>query len=293
MKIKELMTKDVEYLDSKSSLKRAAQLMSDADVGSIPVVDEGRVVGVLTDRDIVVRTLAAGINPMEAKVGEVMTPEVIHCGAEDDVEQAAELMAAHQIRRVVVTDDDGGLAGIVALADLATRAVEDAGDVLEEVSQPAEATPPEVPGAQPEEDGAALAALVKDELAAVETYESALARFDGAAAVELRRIKGEHADSLRRLREILFDLDLDPPARPGLWGAFAEAAEGAASRIDAAAALRVLKEGEEHGIRQYRKAIDDDRIAPGVKNLICETLLPRIWSHVSALDRLLQGEPCA
>ncbi|UPT73091.1 MAG: CBS domain-containing protein [Elusimicrobiota bacterium] len=139
MKIKELMTKDVECLDPGASLKQAAQLMSDADVGGLPIVDpSGRVVGVLTDRDIVVRTVAAGLNPADSVVADAMTPEVVHCHSEDDVEDAAELMAAHQIRRVVVTDDAGALAGIVALADLSRKASDEAADVLEEVSRPPE-----------------------------------------------------------------------------------------------------------------------------------------------------------
>ena len=102
MKIRDLMTKKVECLGPRSSLKKAAQLMNAADVGGIPVVEEGRVVGVLTDRDIVMRTVADGINPADATVGEIMTPRVIRCGEDDD---------------------RGGLAGIVALADLAAAAL--------------------------------------------------------------------------------------------------------------------------------------------------------------------------
>lgn len=139
MKIRELMTRDVECLTPDASLKRAAELMSDADVGGAPVVGpDGRVVGVLTDRDIVVRTVASGRDPGETPVSQAMTPEVYHCHPEDDVEDAAELMAARQVRRVVVTDENGGVAGIVALSDLARADAAHAGDVLEEVSRTAE-----------------------------------------------------------------------------------------------------------------------------------------------------------
>jgi CBS domain-containing protein len=271
MKIRDLMTKKVECLGPRATLKRAAQLMNDADVGSIPVVEEGRVIGVLTDRDIVMRTVAEGINPADATVGEVMTPRVIRCGEDDDAEEAARIMAAHHVRRVVVTDDGGGLAGIVALADLAAAALAE-DDAVE----------------------APVASLVAGELAAVRTYREALEKMGaGPAAGELRRIESDHEDAVRLLRERLSDPDAGAGA-PRLWRAFADAVErGAALRFGETAVLKALKSGEELEIRDYHQALNDERLSPELKDVICDTLLPRTWSHVSALERCLHPEPFA
>lgn len=286
MKIKELMTRNVECLDPRSSLIRAARLMSEANVGSLPVVERGHVIGVLTDRDIVVRTVAAGINPVDSTVGEAMTPEVVHCHEEDDVEDAAELMAAYHIRRVVVTNEQGGVTGIVALADLATGAAAGAGAVLQEVSQR-----PQAPSEYRAEFAACEgAALLRGELAAVETYRMAIGKFGaGEAGAELKRLADEHLDAVRLLRQRMVDLDLDPPDGAGLWGAFAEAVEGAAQLLGPAAAIEALREGEERGIRGYRRALDDERLTLETKALIRDALLPRTWSRVSALETLLHA----
>lgn len=297
MKIKELMTRDVESVDPMSSLEEAAQLMSDADVGSLPVVDEGRVVGVLTDRDIVVRAAAAGLDLSEARAGDVMTPEVVHCHEEDDALDAASLMEEHQVRRVIVTDADGGLAGIVSLGDL-SRHLDEAGEVLREVSQPSgRGTPlaatdelgpePVASGDGSRADGD-ISYLVKDELAAVETYRQALEKVgSGPAGLDLRRIEEEHEEAARLLQKRMRDMGRTPPSTPGLWGAFAEAVEGAAKLFGSKAALKALKEGEEHGIHDYEDALEDEAVPPEVKELISTTLLPRTRAHLPVLDRHL------
>jgi CBS domain-containing protein len=303
LKIKDLMTRDVESVDPQASLEEAAQLMSDADVGAVPVVEEGRVIGVLTDRDIVVRAVSSGLDPSEAKVGDVMTPEVVHCHEDDEASDAAGLMEEHQIRRVVVTDGDGALAGILSLGDLAAR-LDGAGRVLREVSRPSgragasllavtdelDAAPP----AEPEAPGAGAAPggdfsfLVKDELAAVETYRQALRKVSaGPAGEDLRRIETEHEEAARLLQERMRAQGLVPPATPGLWGAFAEAVEGAAKLFGTKAALKALKEGEEHGIHDYEDALEDAAVPAEVKELISTTLLPRTRAHVPVLDRHL------
>ena len=271
MKIKDLMTREVECLDPRSSLKKAAQVMRRADVGSIPVVDGGRVVGVLTDRDIVLRTVAVGVNPLEASVGDVMTPKVIRCGEEDEAADAAALMSLHHVRRVVVTDDRGGVAGIIALSDLAAAAL-----------------------AEDDRSEASTASLVSSELAAVRTYRAALERLGGGrAGADLRRIEEDHEDAVRLLREGMSDPDRIAVS-PLLWRAFADAIEkGAAKRYGDTAVLKALKSGEELEIRDYHQALNDERVSPEVKDVICETLLPRTWSHVSALERCLHPESSA
>lgn len=306
MKIKDLMTRDVEAVDPMASLEEAAQLMSDADVGSVPVVDEGRVVGVLTDRDIVVRAVAAGLDLSDARAGDVMTPEVVHCHEDDDARDAADLMEEHQIRRVIVTDGDGGLAGIVSLGDLAAR-MDEAGEVLREVSRPAGRG---TPLAATDELGAGDAGgesryaaavppvpkagdfsfLVKDELAAVETYKQALEKVGASpAGPDLMRIEAEHEEAARLLQKRMRDLGRTPPDKPGLWGAFAEAVEGAAKLFGSKAAIKALKEGEEHGIHDYEDALEDEEVPAEVKELISTTLLPRTRAHLPVLERHLRA----
>lgn len=304
MKIKDVMSRDVEAVDPMASLEDAAQLMSDADVGSVPVVDEGRVVGVLTDRDIVVRAVAAGLDPSEARAGDIMTPEVVHCHEDDDVRDAADLMEEHQIRRVVVTDGEGGLAGMVSLGDLSAR-LEEAGRVLREVSRPAgrgtplaatdelglgDAGAPDAGPVPATSRAGDFSFLVKDELAAVETYRQALEKVGaGPAGPDLLRIEAEHEEAARVLQRRMRDLGRTPPDKPGLWGAFAEAVQGAAKLFGAKAAIKALKEGEEHGIHDYEDALEDEALPADVKELISTTLLPRTRAHLPVLDRHLRS----
>lgn len=121
MSIKDLMTVDVEVVDRDASLHECAYIMKCAGVGSLPVVDQEKVVGVITDRDIVVRALAEGLDCMGTKVRRVMTPDVVTCPEDTDIGEARRLMSAYQVGRLVVVDEEGQLAGIVVRADLAER----------------------------------------------------------------------------------------------------------------------------------------------------------------------------
>ena len=120
MKVKELMTRDVEFIHPNDSLQTAAQKMRDRDVGFLPVYEGDELVGVVTDRDIVIRGIVGGMNP-EAIVGrEMVTSPVIHCFDDQDVEDAARLMRQNQIRRLIVLDrNNNQLAGVISLGDLA------------------------------------------------------------------------------------------------------------------------------------------------------------------------------
>jgi CBS domain-containing protein len=106
----------------------------------MPVCDHDRLAGVVTDRDITVRAVAEGRDPTTCPVGEVMTPDVVYCFEEQDVKDAADSMAARQIRRLLVLNRDKRLVGIVSLGDLAVEAGDrkQAGQVLEKVSEPAQ-----------------------------------------------------------------------------------------------------------------------------------------------------------
>lgn len=135
MKIKELMAVDVPALDPDASLEEAAALMDAGRTGILPIVENGRVAGVVTDRDIVVRALAKGLAPDDTAVGDIMTYELVCCHEEDDARVAAELMARHGVKRVLVLDREGCLRGLVSHDWLTARAP-GAARLLEQASLP-------------------------------------------------------------------------------------------------------------------------------------------------------------
>lgn len=297
MKIKELMTVDAEVLDPDSTVEQASQAMADADVGSLPVLRKGKVVGILTDRDIVVRVVAEGLPPGETKVEQAMTSDVVSCSEDDDVETAARLMSESRVRRLVVEDDAGEFAGIVALADLAMRTGEGE-EVLGEVSRPSEELTQGVytgGPAHPDHDGGGTSAgaLVKDELAAVETYKQVLQTVTAAKAGEaLRRIENEHEEAARLLKERLRKLGFDAP-RAGAAAAWRPASQKLDGLPDQKASIALLKEGETREIRDYEDALRDEALDEGLKTLIETSLLPRTRAHVPVLDRFLSEGPVA
>lgn len=138
MKVKDIMTKTVVYVNPTSTVADAARLMQQHNVGSIPVCDQNGVVGIITDRDIVVRNVAVGNNPQSTAVKDVMTSHVVTASPEMDIRDASELMSKQQVRRLPVVDNNT-LVGIVALGDIAadTRFDMEASEALSEISRPA------------------------------------------------------------------------------------------------------------------------------------------------------------
>src|SRR5262245_8568322 len=139
MKISELMTRHVACARPLDSVALAAERMKKFDVGSLPVCgDSDRLVGMITDRDIVLRGVAAHRDPDATKVEDLMTPDVEFCFEDQGVELAARQMRQKQIRRLVVLDDDHRLVGIVSLGDLAVEMDDEmlVGLALEGISQP-------------------------------------------------------------------------------------------------------------------------------------------------------------
>jgi CBS domain-containing protein len=138
MQVKEVMTRGAEVIRPDTTLQEAAERMKDLDVGPLPVCQEDRLVGMLTDRDITVRSTAEGWDPWTTRAGEVMTPEVFYCFEDDDVQAAARLMRQRQVRRLPVLNHDKRLVGIVSLGDLAVETGDEglSGKTLEQVSQP-------------------------------------------------------------------------------------------------------------------------------------------------------------
>lgn len=137
MKVSEVMTADVITISPDATLTEAARRMRRLDVGPLPVADGGRLVGMLTDRDIAVRATAEGRDPSATRVSDVMTRDVVCCFEDDEVLQAAHTMARYRKRRLVVVDASGRVVGIVSLGDLALRAQQDVvGEALLGISQP-------------------------------------------------------------------------------------------------------------------------------------------------------------
>lgn len=136
-KVSDVMTKDVEFVSPQDTLREAAEKMRQLNVGPMPVVDGDRPVGIITDRDIVVRAIALGHDANASKVSDIMTGDLQTCTPDTSLEEAGQIMKDHQIRRLLVVDESGKLAGILALGDIAVDADDEfAGEALEEISEP-------------------------------------------------------------------------------------------------------------------------------------------------------------
>lgn len=138
MKLKEIMTRNVEIIHPDDSLQLAASKMRDRNIGFLPVCDGDRLIGVLSDRDISVRTLAEGLEPTNLVSGDLVSSPVIYCYEDQDVEEAAKLMEEHQIRRLVILNRaNKRMIGVVSLGDLPINGTKDLSDeVLQSVSEP-------------------------------------------------------------------------------------------------------------------------------------------------------------
>ncbi|NLF29545.1 MAG: CBS domain-containing protein [Planctomycetes bacterium] len=135
MNVQEIMTTTLEAVAPDSTVMEAAMMMDKHDVGCLAVMDGGEVVGAVTDRDIVIRTVALGKDPRSTATSEIMTSNPVFCRTDDDVETAAHRMMEQKIRRLIVQDANGTPVGLVSLGDIAARAHQDelAGEVVEDV----------------------------------------------------------------------------------------------------------------------------------------------------------------
>lgn len=135
MMIKELMTTDPVSCDPKTNLRRLAQLMVENNCGAIPVCENRRIVGIVTDRDVVTRGFIKGVDPTSLPVSDVMTRNLVTVHEDDRVERALQLMEAEQVRRLPVVSPEGALLGMLSITDLADHLPErKAGELLREVS---------------------------------------------------------------------------------------------------------------------------------------------------------------
>jgi CBS domain-containing protein len=131
----EIMTRDVRTATREMTLQQVAQMMRDGDMGSVPVVEDGRLIGIVTDRDIVIRCVAEG-RGAETPVSEAMTTQIFSVKPDDYAFEAVRLMGDKQVRRVPVVADDGMLAGIISIADIALETEDELeiAETLEEIS---------------------------------------------------------------------------------------------------------------------------------------------------------------
>jgi CBS domain-containing protein len=138
MMVRDVMTRSVETVMPDTTIADVARRMRDLDVGSLPVYDGARLMGIVTDRDLSVRATAAAKDPNSTQVREVMSPELAWVFEDDSADTAAKVMRERQIRRLPVLDRSDRLVGVVALADLATDLGDDKlkGATLEDISQP-------------------------------------------------------------------------------------------------------------------------------------------------------------
>lgn len=137
MKLRDLMTQKVTSVNASANVQDAARIMRDLNVGSVPVVENNRLSGIVTDRDIVLRCVAEGKDLTQAQVKDVMSNSVVSASPDMDVHEAARLMSQHQVRRLPVVEN-GQLVGIVAIGDLATEQIfeNEAGEALSNISKP-------------------------------------------------------------------------------------------------------------------------------------------------------------
>ena len=135
MKVREIMTRDVKIVSPMDDLQSAAQLMEKNDFGMVPVGENDRLVGMLSDRDITIRAVARGLAPDRAKVREVMTTDVKYVYDDESVDDVSRNMSSLQVRRLPVLNREKRLVGIVSLGDLALKDPQPAGDALRSISE--------------------------------------------------------------------------------------------------------------------------------------------------------------
>jgi CBS domain-containing protein len=131
MKIQDIMTRGVHFVSPDATLMDAARQMDDHDVGVLPVREGDRLSGIITDRDIVIRSVSAGLDPKEALVRDSMTAPVITCTEETSVEDAAKICSEKKVRRLVVLDREQRLVGIVTVDAIARATSRHGGNLVE------------------------------------------------------------------------------------------------------------------------------------------------------------------
>jgi CBS domain-containing protein len=134
--VKEIMTRETKYVTPQSTIQEAAKLMTAEDIGFLPVGENDRLVGSITDRDIVIRTLSNGRDTKTTTVKDIMTPKCLYCYDSDTVEEAANNMSTNKVRRLAVLNENKRLVGVVTIGDLWTKSsTEDAAKILKTITK--------------------------------------------------------------------------------------------------------------------------------------------------------------
>jgi CBS domain-containing protein len=136
MQVREIMTSNVQLADPNMTIRDAARQMRADNIGALPVGENDRLIGMVTDRDIVVRAVAEELSAGNTTVRQVMSDGVCYCFEEDDAKKAAQVMGEHQVRRLPVLNKDKRLVGVVALADLGRSGDRAAQSALKGISEP-------------------------------------------------------------------------------------------------------------------------------------------------------------
>lgn len=140
MRISEIMTRDIVALSPSATLQEAARRMREADTGFIPVQEDGKIIGTVTDRDICVRAVAEDRSASSTNLGEVLSKTTVCCYDDEDEDEVARTMAEHKVRRLPVLDRQNNLVGAVSIGDLASRAhaEQEVGEAMEEITKSSE-----------------------------------------------------------------------------------------------------------------------------------------------------------
>ena len=134
--IREVMTANPSTIEADGFVIEAAKIMKAEDAGVVPVTENGRLIGMVTDRDIAIRVVAEGKDPQSTSVREVASTDLVTIDPQQDLDEALRLMARHQVRRLPVIEEDGRLVGVVAQADVAREGDDTkTGQVVQEISQ--------------------------------------------------------------------------------------------------------------------------------------------------------------
>ncbi|OQA00768.1 MAG: Hypoxic response protein 1 [Planctomycetes bacterium ADurb.Bin401] len=141
MNVSEIMSSPLETVSSEATITNAAEKMKSFDIGVLPVMKEDEVVGIITDRDIVIRVIAENLDPQKTQVKKAMSTDIWSCSEEMELEEAAELMEEKQVHRLLVLGEDGAVTGILSIGDIARKTEREQDhlvhEVLEKVCVPA------------------------------------------------------------------------------------------------------------------------------------------------------------
>ena len=135
MIVKDCMSKDCKFVSLQTTLRQAAEMMRDSDIGFLPVVEKDRIIGTVTDRDIVIRCIADGCDPETEAVANAMTNETLYCYDDQSIESVAKNMGEVQVRRMPVVNREKRLVGVISLGDISQASERKAGEATQHITE--------------------------------------------------------------------------------------------------------------------------------------------------------------